>query len=44
MRIKKSLIDHLEKNIVNIKSSVDELDIVIDTAKDRSSELGHQYQ
>ena len=44
MRTENSLIDHLEKNRVNIKNSVDELNIVIDTAKDRSSELEHQYQ
>lgn len=38
----KSLVDHLERNRVKIKSSVDELSIIIDTGKDRCSELEDQ--
>ena len=38
----KSLIGHLERNRVKIKSSVDELSIIIDTGEDRSSELENQ--
>lgn len=38
----KSLIGHLERNRVKIKSSVDELSIIIDTGEDRSSELEDQ--
>lgn len=38
----KSLTDHLERNRVKIKSSVDELSIIIDTGEDRSSELEDQ--